>query len=193
MSETEPVEPSIEEPEPPPPPLPQWIPVLIGAVLVVLAGLAVYTGLRYRQDTLVNIVRPRRVMPQSNTPAPSGEPEAGASLIFDGNAPPAHPAVAGRTRATISGSGNEIESNVRISARRGMTTTIVPDDAVVYVNDVAVGQAKQLASEAYEFASPGSYVVRINAPGYRDRVFTVTVAENAREEVARIEARLVKQ
>jgi len=189
MSEVEPP----QESDSPPPPLPQWIPVLIGAVLVALAALAVFTGVRYRQNTLVNIVRPRRAVPQSNTPAPPGEPEAGGSLIFDGTAPPAHPPVAGRTRATITGTGNEIESNVRIAARRAMTTSIVPDDAVVYVNDVAVGQAKQLATEAYEFASPGSYVVRITAPGYRDRVFTVSVAENASVEVARIEARLVKQ
>jgi len=188
------VEPPGNEPEgePPTPPLPQWIPVLIGAILVLLGALAVFTGLRYRQDTLVSIVRPRRA-PQSNSPAPPGEPEAGASLIFDGNAPPAHPAVAGKSRATITGTGGEIESNVHITARRGMTTAVVPDDAVVYVNDVAVGQAKQLATQAYEFATPGSYVVRINAPGFRDRVFTVTVAENAREEVARIDARLVKQ
>lgn len=186
------VPPPPENDEPPPAPLPPWIPVLIGAVLVALAALAVYTGLRYRQNTLVSIIRPRRAVPQSNTPAPPGEPEAGASLIFDGNAPAAHPPVGGNSRAVITGTGSQIESNVHISARRGMTTNVVPDDAVIYVNDIAVGQAKQLATQAYEFATPGSYTVRITAPGYRDRVYTVTVAENASEEVARIEARLAK-
>ena len=181
-----------EDLEPPPPPLPRWIPILIGAVLVALGALAVFTGLRYRQNTLVSIVKPSRTMPQSNSPAPPGEPEAGGSLIFDGNAPAAHPPVAGRTRATITGTGSEVESNVHITARRGMVVTATPDDAVVYVNDMAVGQAKQLASQPYEFATPGSYTIRVTAPGYRDRVYTITVAENANVEVARIEARLTR-
>lgn len=182
-----------EDEEPPAPPLPKWIPILIGVILVGLAVLAVATGGRYRQQgTIVNIVRPKRV-PQSNSPAPPGEPEAGASLIFDGNAPDAHPPVGGRARATITGSGNTVESNVHITARRGMTTSVTPDDAVVYVNDVAVGQAKQFATNAYEFANAGSYTVRIVAPGYKDRVYTVTAAENSAAEVARIEARLAKQ
>jgi len=182
-----------DDEEPPPPPLPKWIPILIGVILVALGILAVATGVRYRQQgTIVNIVRPKRV-PQSNSPAPPGEPEAGASLIFDGNAPTAHPAVAGRARATITGSGNTIESNVHITARRGMTTAVTPDDALVYVNDLLAGQAKQFATQPYEFASPGSYTVRIVAPGYADRVYTVTVAENGGAEVARIQARLNKQ
>ena len=175
------------------PSLPRWVPILIGSVLVILAALAVLTGLRYRQSTLVIIVQPRHQVPQTTTPAPPGEPEAGASLIFPGSNPAAHPPVSGRARAEITGSGNAVESNVRITARRGMTTSITPDDAIVYVNDVAVGQAKQFAAQAYEFADPGSYTVRITAPGYRDRVFTVTVAENTTEEIARIDAKLTKQ
>ena len=181
-----------EEDDLPPPPLPSWVPVFIGGVLVVLAALAVFTGLRYRQNTLVSIVKPPRTMPQSNIPSPPGEPEAGGSLIFDGNAPAAHPPVAGRTRATITGTGSEIESNVHTTARRGMVMSVVPGDAVVYVNDMAVGQAKQFASQAYEFATPGSYTIRIAAPGYRDRTYTVTVRENASEEVTRIEAKLTR-
>ena len=185
--------PTEEAPPPEAEPLPQWIPVLIGAVLVALAGLALFTGLRYRQNTLVSIVHPRRAVPLSNTPAPPGEPEAGASLIFDGNAPDAHPPVAaGQSRAIVTGTGNAVESNVLIHARRGMTMNIVPDDAVIYVNDVAIGQAKQFANQAYEFATPGSYVIRVIAPGFRDRTFTVTVAENAPNEIARIEAKLAK-
>src|SRR5690349_13585477 len=102
MSELPPPEPP-DNAEPPPAPLPRWIPILIGAVLVIIAALAAYTGLRYRPNTLVSIIHPRRVVPQSNTPAPSGEPEAGASLIFDGNAPDAHPPVGGKSRAVITG------------------------------------------------------------------------------------------
>jgi hypothetical protein len=188
MSEEE-----VDEKEEEPSPLPRWVPILIGAVLVVLGALAVMTGLRYRQETLVNIVRPHAAVPPATTPAPPGEPEAGASLILPGgNAPAAHPPVAGKARAEISGSGNAVESNVRIWARRGMTTQIAPDDAIVYVNEVPVGQAKQFSNQAYEFADAGSYTVRVTAPGYRDRVFTVTAAENAKEEIARIEAKLTK-
>jgi hypothetical protein len=159
-------------------------------VLVALAGLAVYTGLRYRQNTLVSVVRPHRIVPPAN--APPGEPEAGGSLISGANAPAAQPPITGQSRATIVGTGTAVESNVRVSARRGMTTNVVPDDAVVYVNDVAVGQAKQFAGQAYEFATPGSYTVRVTSPGFRDRVYTVTVAENAGNEIAKITAHLEK-
>jgi len=179
--------------EAPEPPLPSWIPILIGAVLVALAALALFTGLRYRQNNLVTLVRPHRGTTTANTPAPPGEPEAGASLLIDGNAPAAHPPVAaGNARAVVSGTGNALETNVLIRARRGMTTSVVPEDAIVYVNDVPVGQARQLASQPYEFANPGSYTVRIAAPGFRERMYTVTVAENVENEVARITARLTK-
>lgn len=36
------------------PPMPGWVPVLIGVLLVLIAGLAVWTGLRYRHPTLAN-------------------------------------------------------------------------------------------------------------------------------------------
>ena len=185
-------------PEPPPEPdsepLPGWIPILIGAVLVALAALALYTGLRYRQNNLVTVVRPHRGgATQPNALAPPGEPEAGASLLIDGNAPPANPPVApSKSRAVVTGTGSAIQSNVLIRARRGMTTAVVPDDAIVYVNDVPVGQAKQFTGQPYEFASAGSYTVRIAAPGFRERVFTVTVAENVENEIARIDAKLTK-
>jgi PEGA domain-containing protein len=195
MTDVPPPEPP-HEPEPEAAPLPGWVPILIGAVLVLLAGLAVYTGLQYRESTLVSVVKPRRV-PAANSPAPPGEPQAGASLVFPGesgdNAPVAHPAVTGRSRATITGSGNSIEATVRIWARRGMTTNVTPPDALVYVNDVPVGQANQLSTTPYEFAQPGSYNVRITAPGYRDRSYVVTAAENAKDEVATIEAKLTRQ
>ena len=185
-----------EEPEPEAAPLPGWVPTLIGAVLVILAALAVYTGLQYRNSTIVSVVRPRRV-PAANSAAPPGEPQPGASLVFPGesgdNAPVAHPAVTGRSRATVIGTGHDIEATVRIWARRGMTTAVMPPDALVYVNDVAVGQANQLSSEPYEFPQPGSYNVRITAPGYRDRTYVVTAADNAKDEIATIAAKLDRQ
>lgn len=185
-----------DEQEPEAAPLPPWVPVLIGAVLVILAGLAVYTGLRYRNNTIVSVVKPRRV-PAANTAAPPGEPQPGASLVFPGdsgdNAPVAHPPVTGKSRATIVGTGHDVESTVRIWARRGMTTTVTPSDALVYVNDVAVGQANQFSAQPYEFPQAGSYNIRITAPGYRDRTYVVTAADNAKDEIATIEAKLDKQ
>ena len=165
--------------------MPRWVPLAIGVVLVTLAALAVITGLRYRDQTLVHIVqqRPRTVRPAA--PAPPGEPEPGASLIFPGesNVPTARESVAGASGA------------MRLSARRGMRTEINPPDAVVYVNDVAIGQASQFNSdtEEYDFAAPGSYTVRLVAPGYKERTFVVTAAENAKQEVATITATLDRQ
>lgn len=185
-----------EEREPEAAPLPRWVPTLIGAVLVILAGLAVYTGLQYRNSTIVSVVKPRRV-PAANSPAPPGEPQPGASLVFPGesgdNAPVAHPPVSGKARATIVGTGHDVEGTVRIWARRGMTTAVTPPDALVYVNDVAVGQANQLSSQPYEFPQAGSYNIRITAPGYRDRTYIVTAADNAKDEIATIQAKLDKQ
>src|SRR5512132_2554423 len=86
--------------------MPRWVPVAIGVVLVALAALAVITGLRYRDQTLVNIVQPHQRTVRPNAPAPPGEPEPGASLMFPGdasNVPPAREAVGGSSRAQISG------------------------------------------------------------------------------------------
>ena len=133
--------------------MPRWVPVAIGVILVSLAALAVITGLRYRDNTLVNIVKPRRTVQRVSAPAPPGEPEPGASLVLSGNygsnVPAANPASDG------------------MSARRGMKIIVTPNDAVVYVNDVPVGQASQFDSddEIYDFAAPGSYTVRLTAPG----------------------------
>lgn len=188
------------DPAPPAAPetsLPRWVPVLIGVVLVALAGLAVYTGMQYRNGPTVSIVRPHKpARPPAG--APPGEPEAGASMIFPGesgdNAPDAHPPVNGRSRAVIEGGdARGISATVRIWARRGMLIHAVPKDALVYVNEVAVGQANQLATEPYEFPQPGSYTVRVVAPGYRERTYIVTAAESAPNELARIEAKLQKE
>ena len=63
MSEP-PVELPRERHAPEEPHLPRWVPALIGAVLVIIAGLAVYTGLRYRNPTLGDgIIRPKRPGP----------------------------------------------------------------------------------------------------------------------------------
>jgi hypothetical protein len=61
------------------------------------------------------------------------------------------------------------------------------------VNDIAVGQARQFSHDAYEFAQPGSYTVRIDAPGYGEKSLVVTADEQAKAEVARITVTLRKQ
>jgi len=182
------------------PQLPRWVPALIGVVLVLLAALAVYTGIRFRNPTLADgIIRSRRPSPQPTGGGPPGEPGPGASLVFPGesgdNAPTASDAVTGRARATITGGGAMgVTAAVRLWARRGMMASVVPEDAMIYVNDLAIGEAKQFNTpdEVYDFPAPGSYTVRVVAPGYRERVFVVTADENARDEVARIEARLAR-
>lgn len=193
-----PAEPQHEpEPDDEVTPMPRWVPIAIGVVLVTLAALAVITGLRYRDQTLVHIVQPRHRIARPAAPAPPGEPEPGASLIFPGdqNIPAAREPVKGSSKAEIEGGPGGVSGIVRLWARRGMRTEITPSDAVVYVNDVAIGQASQFNSEdeEYDFAAPGSYTVRFVAPGYKERDFVVTAADNAKQEVAKISAKLEKQ
>ena len=175
--------------------MPRWVPILIGAVLVVIAGLAVFTGLRYRDgSTLTGHIGDDRA-PRRNAPAPPGEPGAGASLVLPENTPAANEPVTGQSRAVISGGAAGVHSSVRIWARRGMVLNVLPDDAEVYVNELPIGSVRQFNSmdEAFEFAAPGSYNVRIAADGYKERHFTVTAAENAPNDVARISAQLDRQ
>ena len=71
-------------------------------------------------------------------------------------------------------------------------TNVVPDDAVVYVNGVAIGEAKQFnnVDKVYDFPAEGSYTVRLVAPGYKEAQYVITASDNATLEVARIDARL---
>ena len=144
-----------------PAPMPQWVPIAIGVVLVTLAALAVLTGLRYRDQTLVRIVQPHPRPMRATAPAPPGEPEPGASLMFPGdaaNVPAAREAVSGSSHAEITGGKNGVTMVSKLWARRGLRTNVTPADAVVYVNDVAIGQASQFDSEdeEYDFAAPGN-------------------------------------
>jgi hypothetical protein len=180
------------------PQLPRWVPTLIGIVLVTLAALAVYTGVRYRNPTLADgMIRGKRSANAVTGGGPPGEPGPGASLVFPGesgdNAPTAREAVTGRARATMSGGGmGGVTSAVRLWARRGLTTNVVPDDAMIYVNDLPIGEAKQfnMPDEVYDFPAPGSYTVRVVAPGYKERQFVVTASDTATDEIARIDVKL---
>lgn len=183
-----------EEPAPEAAVMPRWVPVAIGIILVTMAALAVITGLRYRDNTLVDLVRPRSDAHRQQASAPPGEPEPGASRIGAG-IPAANDPVESGSRAEITGGSEGVSSVVRMWARRGMQVKAEPSDAVVYVNDVPVGRAVEFDSEdeIYDFAEPGSYNVRIDAPGFRERRFVVTSTEAVADEVARIEVKLEKQ
>jgi hypothetical protein len=174
--------------------MPRWVPILIGSVLVVMAALAVYTGLRYRDgDTLTEQIHPRTH--HGMTAAPVGEPGAGASLVMPGeedSTPAANAPVQGSSRAMISGGPGGVETMVRIWARRGMMLDITPSDAMVYVNNMLIGQASQFDTddEIYDFAAAGSYTVRVVAPDGKQKTFIVTAADDAKQDVARIKAAL---
>jgi hypothetical protein len=178
------------------PVMPPWVPALIGVVLVSMAALAVYTGIRYRNPPQVSSVIKRHPLhPMTGGAGPPGEPEPGASLIFPGdadNTPAAREAVTGNARAEITGTGHGITSTVRIWARRGMMTNVTPGDAIVTVNDLVIGQAKQFSTmnEVYDFPAPGSYTIHLSAPGYKDQQFIVTVADDAKLEIARLDVKL---
>lgn len=175
--------------------MPRWVPVLIGVVLAAIAGLAVFTGLQYRDDTLSARVGDRNEARPRQNAAPPGEPDAGGSLVLPENTPAANEAVTGDARAVISGDAAGVQSQVRIWARRGMVLNVLPEDAEVHVNGTPMGVVRQFNSmdEAFEFAAPGSYTVVISAPEHKPRQFVVTVAENAPNDVARISAKLDRQ
>ena len=159
--------------------LPSWVPALIGVVLVLLAALAVYTGLRYRNPPLVGGIVTSRRGPRGLTAAgPPGEPEPGGSLVFPG--------------ASADASETAPGTAVRMSARRGMITSVRPDDAMIYVNGLAIGEAKQFntTDEVYDFPAPGSYTIRIVAPGYKERQYVIVAADNAKLEIARLDVKL---
>lgn len=181
------------------PGLPRWIPAVIGSVLILIAALAVYTGLRYRNPTLAEgIIRPRKAPRAMTHGGPPGEPEPGASLVFPGesgdNAPVARAAAPGGARTQITGDASGISTTVRLMARRGMATNVTPNDAMIYVNDLAIGEARQFstADEIYDFPAPGSYNIRIVAPGYREQLFVVTASETAQQEIVRLDVKLVR-
>ena len=176
--------------------LPAWVPTLIGVVLVIMAALAVYTGLRYRNPPLVGgIVKSRRA-PRGLTPSgPPGEPEPGGSLVFPGASADANEPVTGKSRAEMTGGPGGVIAVVRMTARRGMMTNVTPNDAMIYVNGLAIGEARQFnkPDEIYDFPAPGSYTIRIVAPAYKERQFVITAADNATLEIAKLDVKLERQ
>ena len=193
--ETERESPSDSAPlEPEVPPLPRWIPALIASVLVLLGGLAVYTGLQYRTARVDRPVGQRKIAtpPVERAGAP-GEPQAGASHVLHGemgeNVPQPAPTDTQSSRVTIAGgSGSAVSTTIRYSARRGMLLKIEPQDASVYVNNQAMGAASQFnePEEVYEFAEEGKFTVRLVAPTFVDETFVVNADPAAGDEVVTI-------
>lgn len=168
-----------------PAPMPRWVPVLIGIVLVVLAALAVFTGLRYREDNTILAHVPARTVRTS--PAPDGEPGAGASLVLP-NTPVANEPVTGTARTMISGGPGGVQTTSRYWARRGVVFNVLPEETLVYVNDLPIGQVRQFNTidEIYDFAEPGSYNIKLVAPNGTEKTFVVTAADDAKQDIARI-------
>src|SRR3984893_12815563 len=146
--------------------LPRWVPTLIGIVLVLMAALAVYTGIRFRNPTLANGIIKNRRPPRMTGRGPPGEPEPGASLVFPENSPTAGGPVAAGA--------------IQMSARRGLITNVMPEDAMVYVNGVAIGEARQFntVDKVYDFPAEGPYTVRIVQPGFKEAQYVVRGSEN---------------
>ena len=65
----------------------------------------------------------------------------------------------------------------------------------VYSNGVLIGEAKQFnaAHEGYDFPAPGSYTIKLTAPGYKDAQFVVNASDDAQQELARIDLKLQRQ
>ena len=173
--------------------MPRWVPVLIGVILVLMGALAVYTGLRRSDDdTILGHVRPRKPVQRTGAPAPPGEPGAGASLVLHGesgeNTPAANVPVRGQSRTVIEGGPGGVSSTPRIWARRGMVLNVFPEDTMVYVNEMPIGQVSQINTmdEAYEFAEPGSYTVKLVAATGAEKTYIVTASDDAKLDVARI-------
>jgi hypothetical protein len=202
MAETEvPPEPanSDEDDLPEPMKMPPWVPIAIALILIVMASLAIWTGLHYRDQPFAHQLT-RTSSRAAQQVGPPGEPEPGASRIQHGQYGETVPSPNAMTdeasKVQISGGGaTPLTQVIRLQASRGLLVDIVPEDAVVYVNNQAIGSAKQFstADDLYEFADQGSFDVRISAPGYRDLQYVIASSPTASEEVAVIRAAMVKE
>lgn len=177
--------------------LPRWIPILIGVILLGMAGLAVFTGLQYRGGPLGSSFRRAggSVLP-SEGGAP-GEPQPGASRIVHGAAGDYVPRPSGaqgdvdRSEVVITGGADGVIPSIRLTAQRAMSIEVEPSDALIYVNGQLMGTANQFQSpDLYDFPEVGEYAIRVVAPGFEEIEYVVAVDPAARTEVATIETKL---
>jgi hypothetical protein len=180
--------------------MPAWVPVLIGTVLVAIAALAVYTGIRYRGGPIGRAFDRATSSIMRSDGGPPGEPQPGASRILHGGAgdsvPRARPATeddGNESSVIIRGGPEGVIPSIRLTAQRAMHIHVDPASAVIYVNDHPVGLAEQFTGpDLYEFPEEGDYTVRVVAEGYEEIEYTVQVRQDAKTEIADIQATLKK-
>ncbi|HUF17293.1 MAG TPA: hypothetical protein VMS12_04520 [Thermoanaerobaculia bacterium] len=178
--------------------LPRWIALLIGIVLVSLAALAAYTGLRYRSAPEDRPIASRQGGDGIRQGGAPGAPQAGESRVGEAgeNIPDAEPPDRGRRpRIEITGGPDGVFSTVRYTASRAAVFAVEPDTATVFVNGEQIGQASQFRGpdDVYEFAAPGKYNIRIAAPGHRDETVILTADPGSSTEVVRISRKLIAE
>lgn len=184
--------------------LPGWVAPAIGLVLVAIAAMAVWTGFRprTRPEAKIVITGPSAVdstgMPEDSGGAP-GDPGPGQSRVVQsdsgGEVPPAEPLPGGELpRATIEGTAAGVTPTTSFEVRRGIAFESDRPDAIVYVNDVPIGDAAQFVAkdQAYEFAQEGKFTVRVVAKDGTEARFVVVATASAETDVALIRVRLGK-
>lgn len=191
-------------PEETPLELPRWVAPAIGLALVAIAAMAVWTGFRPRTRPEAKLVitepavsRPTG-MPEDSGGAP-GNPEPGASRVVQSEAggavPPAHPLPEGELpRITIEGNEAGVTQTSSVEVRRGIAFDSDRPDAIVFVNDVPIGDAGQYAAkdQAYEFAQEGTFTVRVVARDGTEARFVVVATAAAQTDVLMIRVRLAR-
>lgn len=204
------------DPAPEPPPvaeedapleLPRWVAPAIGLALVAIAAMAVWTGFRPRTRPEARLVITEPAvsratgLPEDSGGAP-GDPGPGASRMVQsetgGAVPQAQPLPAGPAgelpRITIEGNDAGVTPTSSVEVRRGIAFDSDRPDAIVYVNDLAIGDAGQYAAkdQAYEFAQEGTFTVRVVAKDGTEARFVVVSTAAAETDVVMIRVRLAR-
>lgn len=185
--------------------LPVWVAPAIGIALVAIAGMAAWTGFRQRTSNEVKYVLtgPQLTgattsIPEQNGGAP-GDPGPGASRLVQsetgGEVPRAEPLPEGELpRPAIRGDAGGVVPTSSLEVRRGIAFDCDRPEAMVFVNDLPIGEAGQFAAkdQPYEFSQEGSFSVRVVAKDGVEARFTVVASAGAETDVKVIPVRLAK-
>ncbi|MCM2313865.1 MAG: hypothetical protein NDJ92_01765 [Thermoanaerobaculia bacterium] len=184
--------------------LPRWVAPAIGLALVAIAAMAVWTGFRPRTRPEARLVITEPAvsrstgMPEDSGGAP-GNPEPGASRMVQsesgGAVPDAQPLPEGELpRITIEGNQAGVTQTSSVEVRRGIAFDADRPDAIVYVNDLPIGDAGQYSAkdQAYEFAQEGTFNVRVVAKDGTEARFVVVATAAAQTDVLMIRVRLAR-
>ncbi|MFA6955383.1 MAG: hypothetical protein WC538_05875 [Thermoanaerobaculia bacterium] len=198
---SEPASPASEQPLV----LPVWVAPAIGIALVAIAGMAAWTGFRQRTSAEVKYVLTGPQLTGSTTSMPEesggapGDPGPGASRLVQsdsgGEVPRAEPIPEGDLpRAEIRGDASGVVPTASLEVRRGIAFDCDRPDAMVYVNELPIGEAGQFAAkdQPYEFSQEGSFSVRVVARDGTETRFTVVASAGAETDVKVIAVRLAK-